>query len=1315
MAQLQGFNPRACGARCDECPLNGQQAVPPETRPDAKIAIVGDYPGDVDVKQLRPLVGPSGSEFDRGLRAAGLHRGNVHITNTVLCRPPDGDMDSLLQKLKRERTESQTTGPTPAECCAPRLKQELARFQDVIALGRMATHALLHNTASVLSIRGAVVELEASARGPKRRVMPTVHPSFVMKQQRWAHVFRGDMQKAVRWFRGDAGWEEPSVRYHPTPAELRAFLSQPDRLYTYDVETDGIECLTANVRCIAIGDTHDVMVIGFRSIARPKEHEGLFLDFYDPGEAAEILDVLRAFFTDPEVTKVGHNSGYYDRIVVRERLGCDVAPNLDTMLLHKSVESELPHSLAYVASMYTTAPAWKQDREGNKLALGGESDAELHLYCARDVAVTARVLSPLVDAVVTRRQQDVLHSDLKMQEICAAMHTVGMFVDQEFRHKKEIELLNLRHRLLKEIRERCGRADFNPASIYHMRDLLFTRWGLSVESIEEDDRYTESGDLSTGDLILRTLLTDPSVAHEQRDIIKLIRRYRKALKVLGTYVVKLRPSNMGADLGWDDDEDWVDRETRKKYGEVKVGIVNPRTGRMYPGYNAHVAVTGRLSSSKPMNAQNVPKSLRAMVVAQPGRVLVGADMDQLELRIAAARWGVELYLRAFREGKDPHSMTAFAVFGQEFCKAAGVDAALFERPGILVGSAYENGKFVGAGDAMSLRNLSKAVQYASVGKDEHVAVLDARRSVPISEVKPGDFVWAWSVQRKRYEPSRVKHVWCHGTKECMDVTFRWNAPRRGGRQQGTVRVTPDHPMLLRDARLRHAGSLRAGDRLLPFYRGTNESYPRLRPFNTSAHVAEHRVVMGFYEAGQRGTHVHHADRNPRNNHPDNLSVESCADHYAEHKADLDAGRVRSAEWLASVQDAETRSAASKKAWEGRRTRRDSDKTFGSRGSKIDAHADKVGVLTDDEVAALAGCTSTLVGMYRKARNIAPPPRQKGFLRWLLANEVIWNRLLHDKTDSEMVELVNAQFGCDFTASAVHNTRVLLGVPAVSKARHEVYPRRASKLDAFAERVGHVPDKELAAQAGCTPEAVMYYRKTRGIPAYWREAPGGTNHEVVSVEPAGTHEVWDIEVEHEDHNFALAAGIFVHNSQYMATVETVHKLIQKTELPALDPETKKPIGDGITDLPYAKIPLRRVRMMRDNWLKGAPEFEGGWTREIETYRRQGFLAEDVGGRRRDFLDGEAPNEIVNFPIQSTAAALMNRALIALFEEIPMHKWGPGTGIINQCHDSIVVECPESEGPRVAALLEACMNQEHPALPGVRITATATIGRTWKEVG
>jgi hypothetical protein len=194
---------------------------------------------------------------------------------------------------------------------------------------------------------------------------------------------------------------------------------------------------------------------------------------------------------------------------------------------------------------------------------------------------------------------------------------------------------------------------------------------------------------------------------------------------------------------------------------------------------------------------------------------------------------------------------------------------------------------------------------------------------------------------------------------------------------------------------------------------------------------------------------------------------------------------------------------------------------------------------------------------------------------------------------------------------------------------------------------------------------------------------------------------------------------------MAKVETVHKLIQKTEV-----ENK----DGTTDLPYAKLPLRQVREMHSNWLKGAPEFEAGWEMEINTYRRLGYLAEPITGRRRDFLDGEAPNEIVNFNIQSTAAGLMNIALLKLVSEIPYEKWGPGTGIINQCHDAIVIECPadgctyttDEKGKRhwdvpdnsipakVARLLEDCLRAEHPSLPGVVFTASADIEFSWDKV-
>ena len=546
-----------------------------------------------------------------------------------------------------------------------------------------------------------------------------------------------------------------------------------------------------------------------------------------------------------------------------------------------------------MGSLYTEAPSWKTDREGNKLSSDSESDEELHEYCANDVAVTARVFAPLMDKVQLRKQGAVWRLDQKIQAVCADMHTVGMFVDQKERHKQEIYLLKRRHELLSGIRDKLEISDFNPGSVYQVRDVLFSDWQLEPP-VEEEVRYTATGDPSTSDAILRALLTSRSIPDEQREVIKLIRYYRKVQKVLGTYVTKLRPWNMAVDedLGWDDEDDWVDKETRKKYGLIKMGIVDPRTGRMHPGYNAHVTTTGRLSSSKPINAQNFPKAMRAMVRAAEGNVLVGADMDQLELRIAAARWEVQLYLDAFKEGKDPHSMTAFAVFGEAFCAAAGLTSDQFERPGKLVGTAYTNGKFEGSGEAKKMRDLSKAVQYAS--------------------------------------------------------------------------------------------------------------------------------------------------------------------------------------------------------------------------------------------------------------------------------------------------------------------------------------------------------------------------------------------------------------------------------QYMAKVETVHGLICKTEIPSK-------LKDGSTDLPYALLPLRRVRQMRDNWLEGAREFEAGWQREIGFFRAHGHGLEDVTGRRRDFLDGEMPNEIVNFPIQASAAGLMNEAIIELYDKIPLHKWGPGTGIINQCHDSIVVECPENEAEWVAGLLEECMNRTHESLPGVEFTASSAIGKTWKEVG
>ena len=86
----------------------------------------------------------------------------------------------------------------------------------------------------------------------------------------------------------------------------------------------------------------------------------------------------------------------------------------------------------------------------------------LHEYCSNDVAITARVFSPLVDQVALRRQTAVWRMDQKMQMVCADMHTVGMYVDQERRLAEEKKLLGVRHSLLEGDPRPAGDSWFQP-------------------------------------------------------------------------------------------------------------------------------------------------------------------------------------------------------------------------------------------------------------------------------------------------------------------------------------------------------------------------------------------------------------------------------------------------------------------------------------------------------------------------------------------------------------------------------------------------------------------------------------------------------------------------------------------------------------------------------------------------------------------------------------------------------------------------------------------------------------------------------------
>ena len=176
------------------------------------------------------------------------------------------------------------------------------------------------------------------------------------------------------------------------------------------------------------------------------------------------------------------------------------------------------------------------------------------------------------------------------------------------------------------------------------------------------------------------------------------------------------------------------------------------------------------------------------------------------------------------------------------------------------------------------------------------------------------------------------------------------------------------------------------------------------------------------------------------------------------------------------------------------------------------------------------------------------------------------------------------------------------------------------------------------------------------------------------------------------------------SLYRAAAPTVHEVVTSAEVDVLD-ALGEPTGD--VELPYLGIPLDEIRAMLDALDEGAPEFLVGAKAELKTALRDGFLREPVGGRRIEFTDGVDLQKAANSAIQPTAASIMNDATIRFDQHSPLEFAGPYTGLVNQSHDSLLVEVPRSRGAEVAGVLVECLSGRCPSLPGVEFRASAKI--------
>ncbi len=639
------YDPKALGAECDRCPLKGAKVVPPELRPGSLLTVIAEAPGHTEIEVRRPLVGRSGSLFNKAVLAAGYSREDCSLNNAILCMPKGGSLKGYLAELKRvnKKRSKDKKWPSPIDCCRPRLMAETAEAENIVLMGSASKKAFLGRKEGgekgLMTGRG--FPSEAVVGGKSRKILSTVHPAFVLRAHRWHDFFYLDIAKAFRMATGKLDWQPPEMIFAPKAQELRDVLLRMKvsrEPIAYDTETDGLESTEVNLRCVGIGTSKLTVLVPFRSVPADsawswtRRGKG-YRAWYTDEEWAEVLLVLRMWFGD-ETGTVCDQNGLYDYEIM-DREGLTVRrKRFDTAIGHHIAWSELPHNLSFLSAQYTDGPHHKDvDHER------WPSNMALWYYCLLDVANTSVSAANLIRDEKVRNQKRVLKTDMSLSNFCWGMHRIGMHLDTQEQDRHSKLLWERMQRAIDSSRMAALRAmqssgrvraealakSLNPASGDQLRRLLFDELGIAPVPADAGG-LTDGGENSVDRDALFYLL-DKGLPPEAEDLVHAILDYREPAKLRDYCAIMPRAD-----------------------------------GRVRSHWNPHVVVTGRLSSSDP-NLMNIKGLLRSIFDCEPGHILIFWDKAQLELRVIAWQAQDQELIDAFMTGADIHKVNTMAILG----------------------------------------------------------------------------------------------------------------------------------------------------------------------------------------------------------------------------------------------------------------------------------------------------------------------------------------------------------------------------------------------------------------------------------------------------------------------------------------------------------------------------------------------------------------------------------------------------------------------------------------------------------------------------
>lgn len=675
--------------------------VPAHGPMNAEVYLVGEAPGKEENNYRRPFVGDSGQELDKlYLPRAGLSRSQVRVHNCWQYRPPD-NRDPLPMEIFMGLRD---------------LMEDIAQVNPrvIVAMGRFAIASFMGCTADDVDME---LEHGVPFSWNGRTVVPTYHPAIGLHMPRMMNFLLWDWDRVGEVVRG-----EYRPRTQSTLKDYKLsdyFLARNGQICAIDTETaDGLPWSIqssfvhgyADMYLVDNKDTLPVWLNGMVDTVvyhnAPFDHDILEQCNIHPRKWTDTMQMAYLLGNEHQ----GLKTLAYKHLGIRMRTYTEtVRPS--AIRRARAYLEQIANMRVTMVRTFRTKKEWNEYKKSNEVKTLNE---EFERLDSKDWVVTwetptipdpepvwkaqGKQMKLTQPTNIVKRVQRLLDDMDKDDSIDPVARWSTMENTEQatamFGPMPEGSLADIP--LQDAVEYACKDADMT-LRLYHvmqpritaagLQDALDTdmgvvpyildmqRYGMKVDAealrafgLELDERMKQLDFRIQQEVYNKGIIKDGETfnPNSPQQVADALAAYGQSPK--STEQKYLEP--LVGKVPW-----LRDHMEYKKLGKLRSTYVNniieslSDSGRLYTHFNMSRTDTGRLSSSKPVNLQNIPvrsedgHRIRNAFVPEHGSIYAAIDYSQIEMRVAAHMSQDEFMLRMFREGLDIHGETSDRIFG----------------------------------------------------------------------------------------------------------------------------------------------------------------------------------------------------------------------------------------------------------------------------------------------------------------------------------------------------------------------------------------------------------------------------------------------------------------------------------------------------------------------------------------------------------------------------------------------------------------------------------------------------------------------------